>query len=96
MTEQNFDKSIKKGIVLVDFSTASAPLHEQLLTELATELGNVAVIAKVDLKQVRSKIRDYNIRNVPTFIIFKDGLPMTTFVGIRPKQVFADAINSIK
>lgn len=96
LTNANFDKFIEKGIVFVDFYTKKSPTQDSLLEEIAAEVGNDVRVARVDLEEARSKITQFNIKFVPTFIIFKDGQPMTTFVGIRSKKAFLDTIQEQK
>lgn len=95
LTEETFDERIKKGIVIVNFYNKHAPPQDAMMEELARELNGV-VVAKLSLDAARSRVKQFNITDVPTFIIFENGRPMTTLVGLRPKKTFIDSVNAIK
>lgn len=96
LTDDNFAETIKQGIVLVSFTSDAAPVHTTLLCDLARELKGKAVVAQINHTRHRKQIMRYGIKNVPTFIVFENGEPMTTFVGLRGKAVLLDAIHSLK
>lgn len=96
LTNETFDERTKNGIVIVNFYNKHAPQQDSMLEELARELDGVAVVAKLSLDTARSRIKQFNITDVPTFIVFKNGRPMSIFVGLRPKETFVDAVNAIK
>lgn len=92
LTEDNFDSTVNAGEqpVLVDFWAAwCAPCRmiAPVLDELAAELQGQAVIAKVDVDQVRGPARDYGIASIPTLIIFKDGREVDRLIGVQSKDV---------
>ncbi len=95
----NFSKTIEKGIVLVDFwATWCGPCRVQIpiLDELAREIGNKAVITKLDVDKNRSIAQQFNIRSIPTLLLFKDGKVVRTFMGVTQKNVLMAAINELK
>ena len=74
--------------VLVDFwapwcgpCKAIAPILE----ELATEFEGKLQITKVNIDENESIAGDYNVRAIPTMILFKDGKAAETLVGMMPK-----------
>jgi len=101
-----FDALVKsRRVVFVEFYTDRAPAKDPVIDELAGEFINMdsgtssrapVVIARFNLSRDRAKISQYNIKNVPTFIVFKDGYVHSRFVGTRPKGVFAEAIQSAR
>jgi len=74
--------------VLVDFwapwcgpCKAIAPILE----ELAAEFEGKLQITKVNIDENESIAGDYNVRAIPTMILFKDGKAAETLVGMMPK-----------
>ena len=57
-----------------------------ILDEVAEELGDDVVVAKVDMDAERNLGAMFQIMSIPTVLIFKDGEKVDEFVGIRSKQ----------
>lgn len=71
--------------VLVDFwaqwcgpCKAIAPL----LDELADEYAGKLTVAKVNIEQAPRTPLTYGVRSIPTLIVFKDGQPQATHIGL--------------
>ena len=89
LTDKNFNQQIKGKVVLVDFwATWCAPcrLMAPALNDLASELtDNKYRVGKVDVDANRGLALKYNIRSIPTSVIFKDGQEVARIVGVKPK-----------
>jgi thioredoxin 1 len=89
LTDKNFNQQIKGKVVLVDFwATWCAPcrLMAPALNDLASELtDNKYRVGKVDVDANRGLAQKYNIRSIPTSVIFKDGQEVARIVGVKPK-----------
>lgn len=90
ITEANFQSDVLASStpVLVDFwaewcgpCKALAPV----LDELAGELGDRVVVAKVNVDHEPAVAGQFGIRSIPTMILFKDGKPFSMKVGALPK-----------
>lgn len=83
-------------VVLVDFfGTWCGPCQAlmPILKEVKDELGNAVKIVKVDIDKNQELAVKYQVRSVPTMILFKDGVPKWRQSGVLQKR---DIINVIE
>ena len=84
--------------VLVDFfATWCGPCKTMapVLKELANEMKDQAVILKVDVDKNPAASQAYNVRGVPTFVIFKGGKEVWRRSGAIPKQMLRAALEAL-
>jgi thioredoxin 1 len=77
-----------EGPVLVDFTAAWCPpcrMMKPVLEELAAERDDLAIV-QVDVEDSTITAARYGVLSMPTFILFRDGEPVTQLVGARPKR----------
>ena len=91
LDSSNFDSTVSSGPapVVVDFwapwcgpCKAIAPILE----ELAEELGGAVKICKVNVDNNSEVATKYEIRAIPTILIFKDGKVADTVVCLTSKE----------
>jgi len=99
LTDENFDKTIKEGVVLVDFWAVwcgPCRILSPIIEEIASETGKKAKIAKMDVDKNKITSFKYNIQYLPTVIIFKNGVPEYRYVGLQDKETLVNAINLLQ
>lgn len=96
INSQEFDNTIKNGVVVVDFfATWCGPckMLTPVIDELSAELENVNFV-KVDIDQSMDLAQKFRIVSVPTLKIFKDGEDVDTLVGFMPKEVLKSKVQA--
>lgn len=84
-----------KKPVLVDFYAVwCSPCRMQapILSELANELGDKIVVAKVNVDECEKIAISYGINSIPALFIFKDGQVVEKAVGLTSKEQLASMI----
>ena len=83
---QDFNALIKNGVVLVDFFATWCGPCKMLSPELEklAEKRNDVTVLKVDIDQFEEVAAMYNVRVVPTLILFKDGANLSVSTGFKP------------
>ena len=90
LDNSNFDTAIKASVpVVVDFwAPWCGPCKAigPILDELASELGSAVKICKVNVDNNKEIASKFEIRAIPTIMIFKEGVLADTIVGLTSKD----------
>ena len=86
-TQSDFAAQVLKSgqPVLVDFwAPWCGPCRMQgpILHELAEQVGEKAVIGKVNTDEEYELAEKYGISSIPSLLVFKGGKPVKSFVGV--------------
>ncbi|XMO85081.1 thioredoxin [Algibacter sp. AS12] len=85
-----------EDVVLVDFfGTWCGPCQAlmPILKDVKEQLGDAVKIVKVDIDKNQELATKYQVRSVPTMILFKDGVPKWRQSGVLQKS---DIVNVIE
>lgn len=96
LTTQNFDNQIKKGLTIVDFWAAwcmPCKVMAPILNSVANELKDSASVGKLNIEDHQAIAAKYQVRSIPTLIMFKNGKEINRFVGIKTKDFLINQIN---
>ena len=96
LDSEGFDEAVSEGIVLVDFWATWCPpcrIQNPILEELAVAVSDVATITKLDVDDHGSVASRFQVRSIPTLILFKDGQIVERYTGVQQKETLKAAIH---
>jgi thioredoxin len=100
LTDENFDKEIQGSVkpILVDFfATWCGPCSVlgPILEKISNELDGQFILAKADLDSAPLTAQKFRVDKVPTVVVFKNGKPISGFVGLSPEKNIKDWLENI-
>jgi thioredoxin len=98
--EDSFDAAVLKSPVpvLVDFWApwcGPCKMIAPILDEIAREQAGKVLVAKIDVDQNPALAARFNIRGIPTMILFQNGAVKETIVGLTGKQALTGKIEAL-
>lgn len=84
--KEQFKEVVGKGITLVDFFATWCGPCRMLTPELEklAEKDQSINVLKIDVDEFQELAAQFNVRAVPTLVLFKDGQVVATGSGFRP------------
>lgn len=89
LTDANFANQLKGKTVLVDFWAdwcMPCKMMAPILNDLASDIPDGNYVAKLDVDKNQATAQKFNVRSIPTLILFKNGKEVNRFVGVKNKD----------
>ena len=98
VSDDSFETEVlnAEGPILVDFWAEWCGPCKQIgpsLEEISTEMDGRLTIAKINIDENPKTPTNFNVRGIPTLMIFKNGELAGTKVGALPKGKLVEWIN---
>ncbi len=93
---KNFKLALKKEVLLVDFWApwcGPCKMIAPTLNEIA-ETEEDIIIGKVNVDNNQDLAKKYKVRNIPTMLIFKNGVEVGRIVGVKTKKAILNQVRS--
>ena len=98
VTEKNFEETIEKGLVLLDWwaewcgpCRRFAPIYEEASGRHAD-----VVFGKVDTEAQPNLAGEFGIRSIPTIMAFREGILLFAQPGSLPGEVLDELIGKLR
>ncbi len=93
-----FQKKLKNGVTLVDFSASwcgPCKAQEPIIRKLESNYKDRVSIYEIDIDGHRDLALKYMVQSIPTLIVFKDGQEVKKFVGLQSAAVLSKGLDEI-
>ena len=83
--------------VVVDFTAAWCPpcrMMDPIIAELAAERPDLRFVS-LDVDENHETVARHGILSMPTFMVFRDGAPVGSIVGSRPKRRLVEDVETL-
>ena len=89
LTDESFEEVVNQNsLVLVDFwAEWCGPCKKvsPILDEISNETG--LLVGKLNVDENPKKPIEFSVSSIPTMVLFKDGVPVKTIIGAKPKHL---------
>lgn len=97
VTPRNYHREVIEAEipVLVEFFAAwcgKCAMMEDVVEELAEEYDGVIKVCQIEIDESEALAQKFEVEVVPTFVVFKNGSPVSAASGVLNKETLADMI----
>ena len=98
ITDSSFDQEVLKSDlpVVIDFWAAwcqPCRMVSPVIDELAKEYEGKVKVGKVNVDENNQIASQYGVMSIPSVMVFKNGAPSKTLVGVQSKDTYKNAID---
>lgn len=94
VTDNNFEDVLASHkLVMIDFWAEwcrPCKIFSPIIEEVSKETG--VWLGKINIDENEIQPNKYQVSSIPTTILFKDGKPVKTIIGAKPKHVMMEEI----
>lgn len=100
ITDGNFEQEVGKSPlpVLVDFTATwcgPCKMLSPVIEEIAGEYNGRVKVGKLDIDHNQATAQKFQIRGVPTVLLFNNGKVVDQMVGVAPKAKFLNMLSRV-
>lgn len=100
VTSQNYHQEVLRAEVpvLVEFFAVwcgKCAMMEDVVEELAEEYDGMVKVCQIEIDESEALARKFEVEVVPTFVVFKNGSPVSAASGVLNKDTLADMIRRV-
>lgn len=98
ITGANFESETRSGVTPVDFwATWCGPcqMRGTILQEVAEQVAGKARVGKCNVDAEQSLAGKFEIRSIPTLIVFKNGKKVERLIGLQSEKVLLEKLNTL-
>ncbi len=98
LNDSNFKQQTASGIAIVDFWAEwcmPCKMMAPILNDVANEAPDGVKVCKLNVDHAKQTATKYNVRSIPTMIVFKNGKEMKRIVGVKQKGFILDQIKGL-
>ena len=97
INDQNFDSEVLKseGLILVDFWAewcGPCKMIGPALEEISEEMKEEVIITKINIDENPTTPQQYEVKGIPTLLLFKDGKVVAEKIGALTKAKLTEWI----
>lgn len=98
ITKENFEDEVLKSDkpVLIDFWAewcGPCKMLSPIVDQIAGEVTQKARVGKVNVDEQPELASKFKVMSIPTLVMIKDGKPVATSVGVKPKEEILAMLN---
>ena len=99
LNDKNFKNQTKNGILLVDFWApwcGPCKMMAPVLNEMADLDSDKVTIAKVNVDNQQQLAQKFNIRSIPTLVMFVNGKEVKRFSGVKNRSFLLKEVETLR
>lgn len=98
ITKENFEDEVLKSDkpVLIDFWAewcGPCKMLSPIVDQIAGEVTQKAKVGKINVDEQPELASQFKVMSIPTLVMIKDGKPVATSVGVKPKDDILAMLN---